>query len=65
MAATLGSLAAISAAAAVDVVSSVATPGRLADSQARHCASPWGCESTRLTSERSEARDNRYCAISR
>ena len=64
MAASVGSLAASSAAPAVEFVSSTGTSGRLAASQPRHCASPCGCDSTRLISRSSPARDSRHWPIS-
>ena len=49
----------------VDAVSSCGTSGRCSASQIRHWPSPWGCDSTRLTSARSVARESRCWARDR
>ena len=64
MAASVASAATSSAAPAVEAVSSTGTSGRLAASQPRHCPSPCGCESTRLISRSSLARESRHWPIS-
>ena len=52
MPATCASSAAKRALSAVDEVVTVARPGRFSKRKRRHCASPWACEATVVTSSR-------------